>query len=407
MDHLPLINQAKEYVTTYLHEHQNPNLIYHNFLHTENVVAAARQMSSYYELGNNDLLITLTAALFIDTGYYEDYGQHEEAAARIAENFLKKAGMGEEIKRAVKSCILATKPPQNPHTLPEQIVCDATLFYLGGVDFGEQSKGLRKELSLTQAMPVDKVAWRKGMIQFMEGHSYHTDYCKKHLAKKKKDNLESLKKKDRETAPPVDPVTALWQKAPAPVDAPGVKEEKKKEERPERTIETMFRVTLDKSQRLSDQADAKSHIMISVNSLIITIVLSVLAPKVGQNSIPEFMFIPVMILVTVSMLTIIFSVLAARPHVPAGTFTQQEMEEQKVNLLFFGNFYKMDVEVYNSAMFKVMDDKHFLYLNLLRDIYTQGVRLGEKYRMLKISYNIFMYGMVISIIAFVVASQFL
>lgn len=217
--------------------------------------------------------------------------------------------------------------------------------------------------------------------------------------------MEKLKKKEVAAALPVDPVTALLQSRPSIKQIPIVKAEKRKEDGPEKTIETMFRIMADKSQRLSDQADTKSHIMISVNVLIVTILLTVLVPKLEYNDNVIFS-IAVISLLTVSLLTIIFSILATRPHIPAGTFTLNELKDKKVNLLFFGNFYKMNFEQYNEGMFQVMDDRHFLYLNLLRDNYTQGVRLGQKYRMLKMAYNIFMYGLILSTIAFVIAFLF-
>jgi hypothetical protein len=74
-----------------------------------------------------------------------------------------------------------------------------------------------------------------------------------------------------------------------------------------------------------------------------------------------------------------------------------------VNLLFFGNFYKMDFEEYKKGMWKVMEDRNFLYGSLIKDIYSQGIVLGRKYKLLRIAYNVFMYGLMISIIAFLIA----
>ncbi|MFN2438433.1 MAG: Pycsar system effector family protein [Chitinophagaceae bacterium] len=371
MNHLPIVNQAKDYIINFMEEHQNKKIIYHTLSHTETVVEIARQIGTDYELSHNELLITLVAAWFVDTGYYENYNKHEEASAQIAENFLRKSGAQDEIIRDVKNCLLATKMPQKPVTMPQQIVCDASFFHLAATDFGEQNKLMRKELSLLQGIAVDKNEWRTSTIQFMEGHNYFTDYCKKHLAKRKKDNLEKLKKKEVAPALPVDPVTALLQSRPAIIPMPNAKPEKKKEDGPERTIETMFRISADKNQRLSDQADTKSHIMISVNVLIVTILLTVLIPKLNNDKI--LLATAVILLLTVSLLTIIFAVLATQPRIPAGTFTIEELKDKKVNLLFFGNFYKMHFDQYTKGMLQVMDDRHFLYLNLLRDNYTQGV----------------------------------
>lgn len=403
MNQPSLISQAQEYVTRYLQEQPNKKIIYHTLKHTETVVEITKQLSAHCGLNDNDTLITLTAAWFVDTGYYDDFRQHEAASARLAESFLKKAAAQDGIVQEVKNCLLAIKMPQNPATLPQQILCDAAFFHLAAADFSEQNKLIRKELSLLQGASIDKGEWRKNTLQLLVEHTYFTDYCKKFFAKGKRENIEKIKKKDATASLPADPVAALLQSQPTAETAANEKAEKKRTDRPERTIETMFRITSDKSQKLSDQADTKSNIMISINALIISVMLSVLLPKLGNSNSGVFV-IPVILLLTVSLITIIFSVLATRPRIPKGTFMQSELDDKTVNLLFFGNFYKMDFEQYNKGMFQVMDDRHFLYLTLLRDIYTQGIRLGQKYRMLTLAYNVFMYGLILSIIAFVIAA---
>ena len=99
-----------------------------------------------------------------------------------------------------------------------------------------------------------------------------------------------------------------------------------------------------------------------------------------------------------------FSILATRPKLPHGTFTQEDIDNKSVNLLFFGNFYKMKLEDYKAGMWEVMNDREFLYDTLIKDVYSQGVVLGRKYRLLRISYNIFMFGLIASVLSFVFAS---
>lgn len=172
--------------------------------------------------------------------------------------------------------------------------------------------------------------------------------------------------------------------------------EKQKSNRPDRTIESMFRITATNSQRLSDQADTKAHIMISVNSFIIPVLFVVRNMDNGAK-----LTVPILALLTVSLMTIIFAVLATRPRIPAGTFTPEDLDEKKVDLLFFGNFFKMSFEEYSNGMFRIMDDKFFLHLTLLRDIYSQGLVLGRKYRMLTVAYNVFMFGLILSVLTFI------
>jgi hypothetical protein len=131
------------------------------------------------------------------------------------------------------------------------------------------------------------------------------------------------------------------------------------------------------------------------------VVVSLLLRKLDSN---DYLMIPAMMLLVVSLIAIVLSILAARPNIPNGTFSQQDLDDKKVNLLFFGNFYNMSIESYSQGMRKVMEDRDFLYGTLIRDIYSQGVVLGRKYKLLRASYNVFMYGLILSVIAFIIAS---
>ena len=179
------------------------------------------------------------------------------------------------------------------------------------------------------------------------------------------------------------------------------KEEKKQKGKTSRGVETVFRVTSGNNQKMSGQADSKAHIMITVNSIIISVLLSVLLRRAEDD--PR-LIIPILLLLLVNVSTIIFSVLATRPNIPTGMFNDSDVQTKKVNLLFFGNFYKMNLESYAKGMFLMMEDRDFLYGSLIQDVYNQGLVLAKKYRLLRISYNIFMYGLILSVIAFVIAS---
>jgi hypothetical protein len=177
------------------------------------------------------------------------------------------------------------------------------------------------------------------------------------------------------------------------------KKEKKKD--PGRSIDTVFRITSNNNQRLSSQADSKAHILIQVNAIIISVLLSVLLRRIEDNA---NLAIPAILLLTVNLVTIIFSILATRPQIPPGRFTRADLDEKRVNLLFFGNFYRMSLEEYAGGMLQMMEDRDFLYGSLIRDVYFQGIALGRKYRWLRWSYNVFMYGLIVSVTAFVIAA---
>jgi hypothetical protein len=172
-------------------------------------------------------------------------------------------------------------------------------------------------------------------------------------------------------------------------------------QKPEKGIETMFRISSSNHQRLSDMADNKAHILITVNAIILSAVISLILRKLTEQ---PYLTFPTILLLTVSLSTMTLAILATRPHIPNGTFTQQQLEKGPVNLLFFGNFYKMPSADYHDAMINLMNNSELLYRNLIYDNYGQGVVLGKKYRLLRIAYNIFMVGLIASTAVFLIAA---
>lgn len=165
----------------------------------------------------------------------------------------------------------------------------------------------------------------------------------------------------------------------------------------------MLRLTSENHLRLSDMADSKANILISVNAIIISVILGVLLRKLEE--VPYFT-IPTIIFLAVAVTTIVLSIMATRPQISGGTFTQQDILDKKTNLLFFGNFHKASFEDYRESMKGMMRDTDYLYDSLIKDIHTLGTVLGRKYRLLRAAYSIFMIGIIISVIAFAVAAFF-
>ena len=167
-------------------------------------------------------------------------------------------------------------------------------------------------------------------------------------------------------------------------------------------IETLLRVTDNNDHRLSDMADNKAQILITVNSIIISAIISLLLRNLKDN---QFLVLPSYILLCVSLLTMILAILATRPSIPMGRFTGKDLADKKVNLLFFGNFYKMKLDDYAKGMKSILNDPEFLYDILIKDVYSQGVVLGRKYRLLRAAYSIFMFGLIVAIATFIISSM--
>jgi hypothetical protein len=160
-------------------------------------------------------------------------------------------------------------------------------------------------------------------------------------------------------------------------------------------IDRLLKVTAGNDHRLSDMADNKAQILITVNSIILSAIISLV---LGRLKDTRYLVVPSFILLATSLVTLVLAILATRPSLPKGRFTQSDVTNKKVNLLFFGNFYRMKIKEYNSAMTTTLSDQEYLYQSLLKDEYTQGIVLGRKYRLLRMAYNVFMFGLIIVII---------
>ncbi|MEO6732630.1 MAG: Pycsar system effector family protein [Ferruginibacter sp.] len=401
MNYQQITCEVKQYVVTYFANNSNTELLYHDIHHTETVVDAAMQIGAHYQLNEHDFFVVVTAAWFHDMGYCMagTAEMHEQKSTESAESFLKEKDVSEATIAAIKNCIMATKVPQHPNSLVEEIVCDADLFHLGTDDFGKHNKQMRNECEATKNIQISKDDWRKSTIRFLQSHQYHTDYCRALLNGKKQENLKKLLKKEKEKSsdqaePASVPSTDINNNEQMPV---------KNTQRPSRGIETMFRIAVTNHQRLSDMADSKANIMISVNAIIISLVIGLVVRRLEAT---PALVLPTMILLIGCVIAAIFSVLATRPKIPDGYFSPEQLSNKTVNLLFFGNFYKMNYEQYYEGMKMVMADGDFLYASLIRDIHSQGKVLGNKYKLLRLSYTIFMFTLIISILAFAGATIF-
>src|ERR1044071_9306946 len=137
MEYRDLLRKVAEHVTLFYAEHHDERLKYHNESHISETVDITAKMSAWYKLDERDHFVVCAAAWFHDTGYVLDTANHESKSAELASIFLKTFNVEEDIINDIKKCILATRIPQTPVSLVEEIVCDADLFNFGTSSFKE------------------------------------------------------------------------------------------------------------------------------------------------------------------------------------------------------------------------------------------------------------------------------
>lgn len=395
-----LLEQAAEYVQTLLTDQLKPAVYYHNLGHTQDVVNAVSIISKGENLNEEERCLVSLAAWFHDSGHIQGSENHEERSIKIARGFFENKAIDGSQVDMVCGCIAATKMPQSPRNKLENVLCDADLFHISDDTFMAKSALLRKEWEVEKGEILSDKKWFDLNLEFLEGHTFCTDYAKENMTTGKLENknlvmdqIQKVKKKSKEQK--LESKILLLEEKLAKA--------KSKENIPIRGIETMFRITSKNHLDLSAMADNKANIMISINAIMLSIIMSVLLQRLSD--FPHFT-IPALILTAVCLVTIILSILATRPNVSKGTFSKEDLMNNRTNLLFFGNFHSMSLKDYEWGMNELMKNSNYLYGSLIKDIYFLGAVLGKKYKYLRWAYTVFMFGFVIAVCSFIAAGLY-
>lgn len=385
-----LIKKTDKFVFDLFKKELPNDFIYHNYTHTKRVLKSANEILDNSELNDEDKEVVQLAALLHDTGYTKMRIGHEEESVKIGTKFLKEQNVPNEKIDAINKCIMDTKFKDVPHSELGKIMRDADSSHFAKDYFSEASEFLRKELELQDVKKYSAKEWLNENIQVLSTkHQFYTDYAIKNWQKQKDENLASLikkKKKNKSKLKKEDDKARL--------------KAKYKDESPERAIQSFYRTALRNHIKLSDIADTKANILLSVNAIIISMVLANLISKLDTN---PYLTYPTALFTLVGVVCMIMSIVATRPNITSGTFTKEDVANKNVNLTFFGNFHKMELKEFEWAIDELVKDKDYIYQSMTKDLYFLGKVLDRKYRILRATYTVFMIGIIVSVIAFAVA----
>ncbi len=180
----------------------SPALRYHSLAHTrDDVVVAAERLAELEGLPGADRQLLLTAAYFHDIGYVKQRDGHEAAGVAIIRQVLPGFGFDDEQVEVISRLILATRVPQTPRTLAEQILTDADLDVLGREDLWTRHLDLRAEREAFGSVVTDD-EWYRGQVEFMRRHRYFTASARRLRDAAKRANLVRMLGRLRLARPP-------------------------------------------------------------------------------------------------------------------------------------------------------------------------------------------------------------
>jgi len=376
-----LVAESENYVSALLAEKLPEKIIYHNFNHALLVKKYAETIGERADLAADEMNILRICALFHDAGYVNSYEQYNEESIIIAAAFLAEHEVDQPTIDHISEIIRANKLPQNPKDKIAEVLCDADMMYITTESGIEQFDLLYDETAMGKQKFHKRPVFEKGCINFFAKHTYFTEYGKTMLQPKKEAAARRISErmKRRKLI------------------------ENKKEIRGKKSIsysrgvDTMFRVTARNQINLNSIADNKSNILISVNAIIISIIITMLAGNIGNMSHDIF---PILVFLIICLITIIIAIMSTRPNLVNKRFTREDIRNKNVDLTFFGNFIKLKYDDYLKAVKEMMKDDEHLYSTLLKNQYELGKILSKKFRLVKIAYNVFMIGIIVTVIVF-------
>lgn len=377
-----LAAKASAYVYELFKNELPENALYHSYEHTVETAKAVEKLGREAELADEDLFLASLAAWFHDAGYVEGADQHEKRSAAIAREFLKKEGLSADQLTRVTDLILSTRPEHQPSTPAEKVLHDADIVHIGKKKkFFRYSERLRKELEEREGRSYSDQEWTELQLDFLTKTHFETEAARQRYDKTRRRNLNVVQEN-------------LAHLLNEPKDLPTAKLDKKS---PSRGIETMFRTAYRNHINLSQIADSKANIMISINAILMSIIVSFISTRLQEDA---WLLIPAGIMLVTSLVAIIFAILGARPKVTSRYYSLEDVRRNRANILFFGNFVNMPFDEFATGMHEIMSDWDRLYDSMINDLYSLGQVLQRKYRLLWFSYSSFMFGLIVTVVMF-------
>jgi hypothetical protein len=325
------------------------------------------------------------------------YNLEEEVSKTIGE-FSIKQNIPEEISTTIKLAIREMDSSAPTNTL-SKLLTDAKNLDLV---VGKNKKNLEKlyEELLLHGANLSKGNWNKYALNVLQNIDFHTPICSADAKPKLQTLISELEKEKKQIKKQSD----LALRKQFSIDETELKQLKKNLEnssgRDDRGIQTMFRITSRNHYTLNEMVDKKANIMITINAIILSILVGGFISQVTDHGHIHFdsYDVPVLIMTLTATLSIMFAILAIRPDVTHGHFSEEDIRNKKGNLLFFGNFHSMDEKDFEWGFLEMMNDQDFLYSSMIKDLYYLGKVLERKYRQIRKSLTIFLYGIITSIV---------
>jgi hypothetical protein len=387
----PILIDAQRFALSLFNQKHDSKLVYHNYQFTTKVVEKAESIARGNAFTEAVVTEAKLTAWFYHLGFLFDYSRPFSKSSELLQKFLVAKGFPASNTKKTVQVIQQISNNQAPSTKVGQCLFDAIQACHFCENFFEKSPVLKLEKEIALNKVIDKNDWAKTQLTQLLSARFFTSFSKINFDQIVVQNILAQK----QITEKIESTSVIAEN--------GIQRKFQRLERklPYSGTQTFFRTNYRNHINLSAIADGKANIMITVNALLISVIVSIITYKNITETTPSVLFPAVIFLIT-GLSSLIFAVLSARPKVTTINENDPPFDEAQNNIVFFGNFIKMDLEKYEEAMDAMFRDSELLYGNMARDLYYLGKVLDKKYRYLSISYNIFMIGFIATVITFLI-----
>jgi len=160
-----------------------------------------------------------------------------------------------------------------------------------------------------------------------------------------------------------------------------------------RGTQTLFRTLMRNHYNLLRMIDNKASIILTVNSIIISLMMGVIfmAPEDNEGVLE----MGAKVLLNFGMASMVFALLAMIPHKYIGI---NKTDKGYKGSLYASNFSKMTLLQFQDEMQRIISNGQTVYAEMIADLYYLGKTISFKQKMILISVVLFFIGLIISIL---------
>lgn len=365
-------------------------MLYHNFAHTYQTVETVKDLAADFKLSETDFENLVIAAWFHDSGYARTYQNHEEESVKIMKDYFGDQLDNKRFKE-IEKLILSTKYGYQQTTKAEEIIHDADYVNMGKKSFSKRAELLRSEWEKLNNKVYNDLEWAQLQLDFLIAKQFKTSVAVHKFGERREKNIEQQRKLIEKHKNDQYKVQLKKDGTEAKLNKEG------------RGIETLFRSVYSYHIDLSSMADQKANIMISINTIVVSVIITLFGSGYTFADSEDFKHMrfvfPMLLLVISSLVSVTFAILSARPNVTSKE--KYQLENKGSSILFFGNFTQLKLQDFVDQIKLLKSEKTELYDSMSVDIYHLGGVLLRKYKLLTWSYNIFMFGLILCAVGFV------